>query len=241
MKTSSTQKLILDHNLRCILIGCLLFAFNVLPSYAVLVTIEPDNYAENTILNNISPHVSLITAGANNLAIPFDVTAKEDIFNAPTGTKVYAHAGVGFWNSDRRLLMTFSSPIDSVSIDFAGGTHFAFEVGYLDAFDVNKTFLYRYSTAPLQYGEIERMSVFGAGIAYAVAYIPPGLGSFGRLDNLAFNVIPEPSVIFLLGISLVLYGFLRRKNKSNNAIHRMATRVTLPASRYAPEQEARHG
>jgi hypothetical protein len=31
------------------------------------------------------------------------------------------------------------------------------------------------------------------------------------------------------------------KNNPNNAMHRMATRVTLPASRFAPEQEARHG
>jgi hypothetical protein len=28
---------------------------------------------------------------------------------------------------------------------------------------------------------------------------------------------------------------------AHNAIHRMATRVTLPASRFAPMQEARHG
>jgi hypothetical protein len=180
---------ILINNAIKILITYALFAFNIFSAPAVLVTIEPDNYAENSFLNNISPHVSLFTAGANNLPIPFDVTSKEDFFNAPTGAKVFSHAGVGFWNSDRRLLMTFSSPIDSVSIDFAGGTHFASEIGYLDAFDINKAFLFRYSTGPLKYGEIERMSVSGSGIAYAVAYIPPSFGNFGRLDNLTFNVI----------------------------------------------------
>ena len=178
------------NNGRKILIAYVLFSFNVFSAPAVLVKIEPDNYAENSILNNISPHVSLVTAGANNFPIPFDVTSKEDFFNAPTGAKVFSHAGVGFWNSDRRLLMTFSSPIDSVSIDFAGGAHFASEIGYLDAFDINKAFLFRYSTGPLEYGEIERMSVSGSGIAYAVAYIPPSFGNFGRLDNLTFSVIP---------------------------------------------------
>ena len=178
---------------------------------AVLVTIEPDDYPDDTVLNNISPYVSLVTAGANNLPIPFGVTAKTDTFNAPTREKVFAHVGVGFWNSDRRLLMTLNQPIDYISIDFAGGWNLNNERGYLDAFDINLNLLDRYITSPLQYGDVETMSVAGANIAFAVAYIPPGLGSFGRLDNLSLNVVPEPSVAALLIVGLSSLLFIRKQ------------------------------
>ena len=90
--------------------------------------------------------------------------------------------------------MTLNQPIDYISIDFAGGWNLNNEIGYLDAFDINLNLLDRYITSPLQYGDVETMSVAGANIAFAVAYIPPGLGSFGRLDNLSLHVVPEPSV-----------------------------------------------
>ncbi|KAB2649775.1 MAG: hypothetical protein DVB33_06085 [Verrucomicrobia bacterium] len=67
--------------------------------------------------------MSLVTAGANNLSTPFNFTASFDCFvYSPTGTKVFGHErGIRFWNSNRRLRMDFSRPINFLDIDFIEG------------------------------------------------------------------------------------------------------------------------
>jgi hypothetical protein len=180
-----------------------------------LVTLEPDAYATNSVLNNASSYVSLITAGTNNqphLPTPFDVTVVTDFFIPPTGGKVFAHAGVGFWNNDRRLRMTFLAPVDSVSIYFGGGNLSTNETGYLSAYDAGFNLLGNYVTAPLPYGVTELMSLSFTNIAYAVAYSPAGLGNFGRLDALSFNVVPEPPSgrLLALGLGLVVLAAMAR-------------------------------
>ena len=49
---------------------------SVATAHAQLITLDPDNYPDGTVLNTVIPSVSLITAGANNIAIPFNVTAR---------------------------------------------------------------------------------------------------------------------------------------------------------------------
>ena len=171
-------------------------------SLAQTFVIEPDNYPNNSVLDHVFPAVSLTTAGADNLPIPpvsFHVTASYDGFGyASTGTNVFGHAGVPFWNTDRRLRMDFNLAASFIAIDFIGGEFFTNEVAELDAFNSSGMLVASYLTGLRAADSVETMFVSrSAGdIAWAVAYLPPGDGNFGRLDNLRFTV-PEPSAATL--------------------------------------------
>lgn len=155
-------------------------------------TIEPDDHAEGTELTNISEHVTLWTTADDNVPIElFTVTANDDGFDyAPTGNMVFGHANIGFWNNDRRLRMDFNALASAVSITFAGGTFGATEIGRLQVYDIDDNLLAEYVADPLGPGEAEVMTINRASsdIAWAIAYIADGEGSFGRLDDLNFTV-----------------------------------------------------
>lgn len=124
-------------------------------------------------------------------------------------------SGVPFWNTDRRLRMDFTSPIQLLGIDFLGGDLFTNDIGELDAFNSSGILIGSYVTSPLEPGSIETMRVIrpGADIAYALAYVPPNLGSFGSLDNLVFSPVPEPAttcVAVLGGLISLVWRFSRR-------------------------------
>jgi hypothetical protein len=160
--------------------------------------IEPDDYPDGTVLDHILPAVHLTSAGADNLPIPpipFEVTAVGDLLDfATTGTNVFACANVPFWNSDQRLRMEFATPVSSVTIDFAGGQYFTNETGRLDGYNAAGQLVVSYVTAPQAAGHMETMTISreATDIAWAVAYVPPDLGAFGRLDNLRFGIVPRP-------------------------------------------------
>ncbi|MCW5553467.1 MAG: hypothetical protein KIS67_15075 [Verrucomicrobiae bacterium] len=160
--------------------------------------IEPDDYPDGTVLDHILPAVHLTSAGADNLPIPpvpFEVTAVGDLLDlAPTGTNVFACANVPFWNSNQRLRIEFASPVSSVTIDFAGGSYFTNETGRLDGYSAAGQLVGSYVTAPRAAGHKETMTISSetTDIAWAIAYVPPDLGVFGRLDNLRFGVVPRP-------------------------------------------------
>lgn len=184
-----------------LVIGLVSLAFT-LKTPAQLITIEPDNYSSPTLLNHAFPQVSLVTAGANNLPIPFDVTAVYDGFGyASTGTNVFGHAGgIPFWNSDRRLRMDFASPANYLAIDFIGGEFFTNEFARLEVFSSTGNLLGSYQSAPRAADSVETMFISrpAGDIAWAVAYLPPEGGVFGRFDRLQFSVVPEPTVFALL-------------------------------------------
>jgi hypothetical protein len=197
---------------RCVVgFGCAL-AIN---SSAQLITLEPDAYADTTILNQINPQVSLVTAGANNLPIPFNVTASLDNFGyAATGTNVFGHGGgVPFWNTNRRLRMDFATPIAFLAIDFTGGDSQTNDIGRLDAFDSQGALIGSYTSAPKPVATTETL-VIGrpfSDISWAVAYLPDDGGSFGRLDNLRFSVVPEPTTIGLALLGAAIWTAMRKK------------------------------
>jgi hypothetical protein len=175
--------------------------------------IEPDDYPDGTVLDHILPAVHLTTAGTDNLPIPpvpFDVTAVGDLLDfATTGSKVFAQANVPFWNSDCRLRMEFASPVSSVTIDFAGGQYFTNETGRLDGYNAAGQLVASYVTAPQAAGHMETMTISreATDIAWAVAYVPPNLGVFGRLDNLRFGVVPRPALQLSTANGLALLKF----------------------------------
>jgi hypothetical protein len=185
---------------------------------AAIYIIEPDHYANGSVLNHLYPEVDLITAGSDNLPIPpvsFDVTASYDGFGfASTGTNVFGHAGVPFWNTNRRLRMDFNTPVSLLSIDFIGGDLFTNDVAQLDVFDSSGVLLASYVSSPRAPDSVETLWVsrLAGDIAWAVAYAGPGNGNFIRLDNLQFTTVPEPSAATLLLLAGTLG--LRGKRKA---------------------------
>lgn len=173
---------------------------------AQLLTIEPDDYAAGTTLDHLFPQLTLGTADAANQPMPFfPVTALTENFTgyAPTGTKVFGNAGINFWNNNWRLRMDFSQPADFISLAFGGGNYFQGETARLDAFDSTGSLLASYTSSPRLSGSFETLFISRAGgdIAWAVAYLPPDGGSFGRFDRLQFSVVPEPSLFAFLALT----------------------------------------
>jgi hypothetical protein len=195
--------------------------FSMLVLKAQIVSVEPDNYASGTVLNNVSPFVSLITAGTNNLPhppVPFDIRATESTFpwQPPTGNNVFSHAGgVTFFNSDRRFRMDFNGLVSFVSIVFQGGNSLQTMRGQLDVFGSDGQLLTTYITQPLLGGQTETMSINRtlSDIAWATAYTVPGDNPFGRLDALFFSTpVPEPGTpALILGLGAA-WAWFRRRN-----------------------------
>jgi hypothetical protein len=187
---------------------------------AQLLTLEPDNYPDGTILNNVMPGVSLITAGANNVPFTlFNVTTRVETFpyQPPTGSAVFAHVGIPFWNTDRRLRMDFNGVVSSISIDFMGSTPLAGEVGRMEVYGLGGELLQQYTTQPLFGGQVELMDIqrSQSDIAWAVAYTLPGQSVFGHLDHLVFSqpvAVPEPATVVLFSLAgIVMLLRLRRR------------------------------
>ena len=188
---------------------------------AQLIVVEPDNYPDFSVMNDVVPQVHLFTAGTNNLPHPprgFDVTARTSTFPflPPTGTNVFAHANVPFWNTDRRLRMDFAGQVSSLSIDFQAGTSLTQEVGRLEVYDANGALLDTYLTTRLEGGQIETMTITrpNPDIQWAVAYSDESGFPFGRLDHLRFTTpIPEPATWLLVSAGLGLWLFVSKRRK----------------------------
>lgn len=182
------------------------------PVRAQLITVDPDAYADGTVLNTVIPGLSMITTGPDNVPWPFNVTAFTQTFpySPPTGVKVFAHSSVPFWNTDRRLRMDFSGVISTINIAFMGSNSGVAERGQLEVYGVGGQLLGTYTTQPLFGGQVETMGFQRnqPDIAWAVAYTLPGDSPFGRLDHLVFSqpvAVPEPGTVALF---CVLGGFV---------------------------------
>lgn len=188
---------------------------------AQLITIEPDNYANGTVLDHLFPALTLTTADAANHSMPFfPVTAVTENFAgyAPTGTKVFGNAGVNFWNNDWRLRLDFAQPANFLALSFGGGNFFQGETARLDVFNLSGNLLASYVSQPRVGGSFETLTLSrpAGDIAWAVAYLPPGGGSFGRFDQLQFSIVPEPALsAFLLVTATTCLGVSRRARKRN--------------------------
>jgi hypothetical protein len=148
--------------------------------------IEPDDYADETVLTTISTAVTLSIADNENKKSPlFEATANiDDMELAPTGVKVFGHSNIGFFNSDRRLRMDFPAPVSRIQITFGGGTNFKTEVGHLQGYDSNGNLVTEDTTQPLESGKSAVLSISGGNVAFAVAYSE---NDFGRLDHLVIT------------------------------------------------------
>ena len=139
---------------------------------------EPDTYLENDVLTHAFPGVTLTTADDNNDILSFDIVA-EDVAEASTGS-------LAFSQGTRRLMMDFTNPVESISIDFSAG--FSSRRGILEAYDRDGNLLDAYLTQVLtEAAETMTASSVAADIAFAVAYADDAISPFGTLDNLRFT------------------------------------------------------
>lgn len=189
------------------------------------LVLDPDDYPDGTVLNHVIPEVSLLTAGRDNLPHPprpFDVTVHETTFpwQPPTGDSIFAHMGVPFWNTDRRLRMDFNGLVYDLSIDFQGGDNLVAQQGVLEVYALDGTLTGTYLTQPLFGGQVETMTIthLVPDIAWAIAYTTTG-SPFGRLDHLVFTApvpVPEPQTIGLLGLGAIAgVGWGRSRRRSS--------------------------
>ncbi len=156
---------------------------------------NPDDYAVDTSVSNISPYFTLVSAGKDNVAQGFEITAVRRNFSVP-GDNIFAHAGVGFFNENRRMRMDFYHPVLGVSIDFIGNDSRP-TYGRLEIFNSANQSLGWVRTDSLGNGQKQRLALNSPGIAWALAYPEDSYlnsSPFGILENLEVTV-PEQSTV----------------------------------------------
>jgi hypothetical protein len=178
------------------------------------VIIEPDNFADETVLTQVSPGVRLSVTTSNNQIVDiWSVTADIDSMgDAPTGTMVFGHNDIPFWNSDRHLRVDFTQPAAWISLMAGGTDYFDYSCqGRLEVYDMNFKLLEVYLTAPLREHQNETMLINRSqnDIYHAIAYTV-GEDPFGRLDRLGY-AIPEPATLSMLLIGAA--GVLLKRNQ----------------------------
>lgn len=160
----------------------------------ITTIIEPDNFNTGIEIDNLTKGVSLATAVNPNADIRFDIQVVQ-AFGQPTGTHIFSHAGVGFFNSSRRFRADFYRPAQRVSMDFIGDSNITPTYGRLEAFNAQGQSIQMLRTSPLGSGGRQTLSIDAGAdsIAFVVAYSDDDFQNsspFGRLDRFTFAV-PE--------------------------------------------------
>ena len=150
--------------------------------------VEPDNFANGTELTNAIPGVTLTGANNQNIQTSRNVTATLDANAATTGSLIIGKGGINWFDDNSRLRMDFYNPVQSISIDFRGGSLTDY-FGRLSVFDANNNLLDTVLTRAINNGSSATLTINRptADIAYAVAYSDPMGFPFGLFDNLRFT------------------------------------------------------
>ena len=197
-----------------------MFALITSSAQAILITVDPDDYADGTDISNAASGITLsaIDGGFNVIETSAVFSQTSDL--ASTGTRVFGHDGifVQTWANGlvADLRIDFLQATDFVSIDIIANN--GFDPGFLKAYDSMGTLLDSFTTqGDLGSGTPETATVAtaSADIAYIIA---SGLSSNDvALDNLTYNsttAVPAPSVLALLSLGLVGLGFTRHRIKT---------------------------
>lgn len=155
------------------------------------IVVEPDDYAAGTVLNTVVPEVSLFAAvNPTDLTgtFGFNVTSANDGL-ASTGSRVFAHVGIPFFNGSRNFRMTFTDPVSAVSLDAIPSSDFFNENAILTIYDAAGVQLDQLDLPGLGGGIPQTIGLSrpAADIKYAVVSSD---GPFLRLDNLHFETEP---------------------------------------------------
>jgi len=152
------------------------------PAY-VVVSVEPDDYPDDTVLNTISPAVTL----SDEITPAGDVTSQNSGI-APTGPRVFgspAHGASG-WRDDSALFRAdFTVPTNFASV--VAGSDDGSDATRLQAFDANGDLLEEVVSAGLSSGQSEVLSI--TRNSPEIAFITAGgiNGDISPLDVLSFH------------------------------------------------------
>jgi hypothetical protein len=183
---------------------------------AILITVDPDDFADGTDISNAFSGITLSAIdGGNNVILTSSVFSQASSL-ASTGTQVFGHDGIftQTWANGLvgDLRIDFLQATDFVSIDIIANN--GSDPGFLEAYDSSGTLLDSFVTqGDLGSGTSETASISSASanIAYVIA---SGLsGNDVGLDNLTYNsaTVPEPTVLALLSFGLLGIGIAKRK------------------------------
>lgn len=203
----------------------ILFAALAGPVAAAVISIEPDSFATNTVLNNVVPGVTLSSVDGGS-AVSGNITSVVASWGAAsTGTNVFGGAFAG--SGDQFGNGTWDYMLIDVS-GLAGFVSLSLDFIATDASDSNPL-LAAYNAAgnlvtsstvggTFSTGQFVTLSVSGAGITRIAALGDPGalnIATFAGinnqavggndswgLDNLVLNTVPEPGGLALLMVGL---------------------------------------
>ena len=146
---------------------------------------EPDDSPVGVPIDASNLGVSLAVVNEANEPIVGSpaITTRTDAY-ASTGSQVFAR-DVNFFNHFFRLRVDFDAAVSSVQINFTGSRPFAGDIGVLEAYASDGTFLQRYTTGGLLEHQYETMTVSASQpiISYVTAFTRREDGLFGRLDS----------------------------------------------------------
>jgi len=143
-------------------------------------SLEPDDYAVGTTLDQI-PLIATLSAVGADVTDP-TVTAQRDLA-AATGTMVFANGDQRLWSAGSRALrVDFAQNVRSIRIDFSSQS--ALAQGQLLVYDAAGNLVDGYTTAMLSSGQRETMAVVSPSTAIAAAVISGLSGYPGLLDHL---------------------------------------------------------
>ena len=160
--------------------------------------LEPDDYAENTVVDHLIPGVTLSTADFRDIPRQH-VRAISDPLSS-TGSMVFGNDNGASFTNNSRLRVDFDSDVSVVSIDFIGTAEGATERGAVFAYNAAGEQLEgSVLSENLAQGETQTLTVTSAAadISYIVAFsIQVGDAGFGHFDNLSVGgLVTEPNAL----------------------------------------------
>ena len=170
---------------------------NSLPD-ATNLSILPNDFLVDQVVEHVSPLLTLSTADADNNPTDDKVVATTDALLSPDA-KVFTHEENAAWSLDRRFRVNMHGLANRVEIQFHGAAAES-EVGRLVTYSVTGEELASVETLPLDSGDSEVLAIERDhfDISYAVAYTSEpadGTGGSLRLTDLRVQVVGEPLAI----------------------------------------------
>jgi hypothetical protein len=142
---------------------------------ALTNVLEPSDYSQGWILNNVKPGVTLSIFDPDGTT--GDVAARTTGLAPAEAGKVFTatdalQASLPTWSDAQKLKATFVTPVSTVSILAYGTSSTAPSFARLDAYDASNKLIARYSSQGIASGQFETMTVnrSASDIKYVIAY-----------------------------------------------------------------------